>query len=153
SQALGNKTVDKIVVTKKERGHDADLIKTTENTPDVEIIQKKSGTIFKLPDGVLAYITDKIETKEIKEYKADTIVFAEHKQTEKIITKLKPRLAILTCYDEEMHKKNPVYIARELKQKTGAQTISAEDGLIVELYAYSAISEQKALSKFTENKQ
>jgi hypothetical protein len=45
-----------------------------------------------------------------------------------------------------------VYKARELHKKTGVQVISAQDELVVDLYAYSALPEQKSLTKFTEEK-
>jgi len=55
----------------------------------------------------------------------------------------------LTGYTRKTLLKNPVYLARELKEKTGTQVVAARDGLTIDLYSYSALSEQKALSKFT----
>ncbi|VVB81439.1 Uncharacterised protein [uncultured archaeon] len=107
-----------------------------------ETLTKKAGIIYKLPDCTIAHITGKVEKKEIKEYQAEVIILPT-KQAEQIITKLKPKLAIL-CGDKEA-----VYTARELQHKTGIQTIAAEDNLVVDLYAYSALAEQKSLGKFT----
>jgi hypothetical protein len=110
-----------------------------------ETLTKKSGIIYKLADCTIAHITGKVEPKEIKEYQAEVIILPPS-QAEKIITKIKPKLAILTAG------KDTVYIARELQKKTGIQTIAAKDNLTVDLYAYSAMAEQKPLSKFTEAK-
>lgn len=104
---------------------------------------KKSGTIYQLSDCTIAHITGKLSTTEIKEYKADVLILP-HEQSEKIIKKLKPKLAILT--NATLDK------ARELHKKTKTQVIIAEENQTVNLYAYSALAEQKALSKFTEEK-
>ncbi len=106
-------------------------------------LTKKAGIIYQLPDCTIAHITGKVEPKEIKEYQAEVIILPP-KQAEQIITKIKPKLAIIISLEE-----NPVYIARELQKKTGIQTIAAEDNLTVDLYAYSALAEQKSLGKFT----
>ncbi len=118
------------------------LIKTEGNT---STITKKAGTVYKLPDCTIAHITGTVETKEIKEYQAEVIILPP-KQAEQIITKIKPKLAIIT------EDKESVYIARELQKKTGIQTIAAQNNLTVDLYSYSALAEQKSLGKFTEEK-
>ncbi len=104
-------------------------------------VSKKAGVIYRLSDCTITHLTAKPETKEIKEYAADVIILQTN-NAEKIITKLKPKLAILMRAE--------VYKARELHKKTGVQVIAAQDGQTVDLYAYSAVAEQKALSKFTK---
>ncbi len=120
-----------------------DVLIKTEGTSNT--LTKKAGNIYKLPDCTIAHITGKVEKKEIKEYQAEVIILPP-KQAEQIITKIKPKLAIITSDKES------VYIAREIQKKTGIQTIAAENNLTVDLYAYSALAEQKSLGKFTEEK-
>ncbi|RMD58514.1 hypothetical protein D6825_00555 [Candidatus Woesearchaeota archaeon] len=58
----------------------------------------------------------------------------------------RPRLAIfLPCIDSP----NPLYVARDARKKFGVQAIAARPGLTVDLGAYSALSEQKGLGKFS----
>ncbi len=119
---------------------DTVLIKTDGNS---KTHNKKAGIIHQLQDCTIAHITGQIEIKEIKEYTADVLILPPG-QAEKILTKIKPKLAILTSSTLER--------ARELHKKTGIQVITAKDNLVVDLYTYSALSEQKNLSKFTEEK-
>jgi len=147
------KEVDAIVMSSSERSHDASLIKSKQIITDktrvdtIDIIKKDEGYLFKHPDGSIGYITNKV--KKMKDYQADVLVIAAHGQEEKLLTTLKPRLAILTTYSHSMKTGNPLYYARDLQKKTGVQTIAAHDELTVDLDSYSALSEQKALSKFT----
>ena len=106
-------------------------------------VTKKAGVIYRLTDCTITHLTAKPETKEIKEYKADVII-VQTKEIEKILSKLKPKLAIL------MH--GEVDKARELHKKTGVQVIAAQNEQTIDLYAYSALAEQKSLAKFTEEK-
>jgi len=117
------------------------------NTDSVIITKKEAGHTFKLPDCVLAYITDKINLKKVKEYACDVLVLAAHKQHEELLQRLKPRLAVLVRLPAYI--KDHLNVARELQKKTGIQTISARDGLKIDLYDYSALAEQKSLSKYT----
>jgi ribonuclease BN (tRNA processing enzyme) len=63
----------------------------------------------------------------------------------KIIEQIKPKLAILTHFGEEMLESNPLYEARDIQKITGIQTIAAYDGLKIDPMSYSAISTQKSL--------
>jgi len=74
---------------------------------------------------------------------ADIIVLAG-KPTKKFISKLNPKLVILTHFGEDQLKQNPIYLARELSL-LGPKVIAAEDGLLVSPMDYSAIREQKSL--------
>ncbi len=49
----------------------------------------------------------------------------------KIVSAVKPRLAVLTHFGLEMIKADPVVEAREIQRMTGVQTIAAKDGLIL----------------------
>ncbi|PIN76048.1 hypothetical protein COV18_01340 [Candidatus Woesearchaeota archaeon CG10_big_fil_rev_8_21_14_0_10_37_12] len=145
---------DACIVTSHERGHDADLINAKENVTEskkvasVELIKKESGWKIKTPDGTISYITGKIKLIDTKQYAADTIIFFAHGQEEEIITKLKPKLTILTGHTKELLKRGPLYFARELQKKTKVQTIAAQDNTTVDLNTYSGTAEQKGLAKF-----
>jgi len=141
-----------VLIAHPDRGHDADLVKAEhvdKQHGDIEVFKKEKGVVFRLPECKISYITHKLSVKEMANYAADVLVLSVHDNSEKLITKLKPKLTILTCFDLSMHNKNPVYIARDLQKATGIQTIAAEDGLTVDLYSYSALPEQKSLKKFT----
>lgn len=146
--------IDAIIITAPERGHDAPLLPAKQTIIDsgeidgVEVAKKPGGYTFRHPDGTLSYLTQKISTRDAKQYAADVLVFLNHDNAESVIAKLKPKLAILTYFTSLRN--NPVYMARELQKKTGVQTIAAHDDLTVDLDSYSALSEQKALSKFTK---
>lgn len=49
----------------------------------------------------------------------------------KIISHIRPRLAVITHFGLEMIKADPLQEAREIQRITGVQTIAAKDGLIV----------------------
>lgn len=119
---------------------DSILIKADDKASKVH--SKKAGTIYQLSDCTIAHITGQVSAREIKEYKADVLIL-QHEQSEKIIAKLKPKLAILTNASLEK--------TRELHKKTGVQIITAKGNPTIDLFDYAALSEQKALSKFTGN--
>ncbi len=48
-----------------------------------------------------------------------------------IVSKVRPRLAILTHFGMEMLRADPLQEAREVQRLTGVQTIAARDGLVV----------------------
>ena len=70
----------------------------------------------------------------------------------KILEKVKPALCVMTHFGARMLKENPVYQAREIKKKTGIQVVAAEDGFEVSPDSYAAISKQKRLSSFSQEK-
>ncbi|MBI4146081.1 hypothetical protein HY489_01965 [Candidatus Woesearchaeota archaeon] len=134
--------VDRVVVT-ESRGHDASLLKVKKRPGNVEVVSLPGGVVFRLTDGRVSYVFGAVS----KELSADVVVVASGKP-EVVIKKLRPRLAVLTHFSASQLQANPVYVARELQKKTGVQTIAAHDGLVVDLLAYGAVSEQKSLSKF-----
>lgn len=145
--------VTALIITNEQHAHDANLIKTEQTITGnadlgtFHLFKKDNGYIIKHPDGSIAYITGPV--KQPKEYAADVVILAHHGQEEKIITTIKPKLAILTRYNNTIYTKNPVYLARELQKHTGIQTIAAQDNLTVDLDSYSALAAQKSLDKFT----
>jgi len=148
--ALKHKEVDEVIATNHELAHDADLIKvkTAGNKLDAKRLAK--GWVFKLGDGVVSYVAEPLDVREVGAYQGDVLIVSMQRNVEKIIEKLKPKLVVLTRFDKESVQKNPVYLARDLQKKTGVQTIAAQDGLLVDLYSYGALAEQKSLKKFTE---
>ncbi|MEA3379106.1 MAG: MBL fold metallo-hydrolase [Nanoarchaeota archaeon] len=69
-------------------------------------------------------------------------------KTATILERVKPKLAILTHFGNDMLDANPLYQAREIQRKTGVQTIAAHDGLTINPISYSASSKQKRLNSF-----
>lgn len=55
----------------------------------------------------------------------------------KIISHVRPRIAILTHFGLDMLRANPIQEAREVQRITGVQTIAAKDGLIVAPESYA----------------
>jgi len=105
---------------------------------EISVTKKKSSFIFALPDSKIAVVFKPVDRKEYKEYAADVIVLA--RKEEKLLALLKPKLAVL---------RGTMYDARELAAKTGVQVVAAQVGSVIDLFSYSALGEQKALSKFT----
>lgn len=105
---------------------------------EISVAKKKSGFIFALPESKIAVIFKPVDRKEFKEYAADVIVLA--RKEEKLLALLKPKLAVL---------RGTMYDARDLSAKTGVQVVAAQVNDIIDLFAYSAVGEQKALSKFS----
>ncbi|MBW2987921.1 hypothetical protein DRJ48_00465 [Candidatus Woesearchaeota archaeon] len=66
----------------------------------------------------------------------------------KILKKAKPKVAIITHFGIKMINQDPMYQAREIHKKSGVTVIAAEDGLVVNPWAYSIRKRQKRLSSF-----
>ncbi len=79
--------------------------------------------------------------KEKKGLSADDVV--------KIITKTKPKLAILTHFGTKMISADPLYEAREIQKATGIQVVAAVDGMAINPLSYSADLKQKTLNLYS----
>ncbi len=66
----------------------------------------------------------------------------------KLISKVKPALAIITHFGIKMLSVNPLTEAREISKKTKVQTIAAKDGLVVNPLSYAARGKQKTLTGY-----
>ena len=66
----------------------------------------------------------------------------------KLISKVKPNLAIITHFGIKMLSVNPMTEAREITRQTKVQTISAKDSLVVNPLSYAAKGRQKTLTGF-----
>ena len=51
----------------------------------------------------------------------------------KILSEKKPKKAVITHYSLEMLKENPLKVAKEIREKTGVETIAAEDFKVLEI--------------------
>lgn len=156
--ALKRLKVDKVdgaVITHSERGHDAELIKGAKEASSAGRISVENlgyAVRFRLPDGVIHYVTRKVPSKEFRKLHGEVLIILARGQEKELLVALRPKLAVLTGFDRDYLKKNPLYLARELQAGTGVQTIAARDDLTVDLVSYGALSAQKGLSKFEKNK-
>ncbi|MBW3019454.1 hypothetical protein KY329_04710 [Candidatus Woesearchaeota archaeon] len=107
-------------------------------------LESSAAFLFRLPDTKILYTPEL--TSALPE--SDILVLAG-KPIKKHIQKLKPTLLILTHFGEDVLKKSPIYLARELSDEN-TKVISAEDGLSVSPMDYSASSKQKSLDKFSK---
>src|SRR3989338_2737738 len=137
------KDVNDIVMTGASDMQKAGVVKVKGKSGAV--VERKSwGALIVVPDARIAYVIDSVQPTEVGA--CDVLVLV--KRDESLIEKTKPKLVILTGFDSKEWEANPVYAARDIKAKTGVQTIAAEDGLVVDLVSYGAVSEQKSLGKF-----
>lgn len=137
------KEVGAIVMTGASDVEKAGSVKVKKKS--AAVVERHSwGALIVLPDARIGYVIDSVEPDALKG--CDVLVLV--KKDESLIEKARPKLAILTGFDSAEWEANPVYVARDIKAKTGVQTIAAEDNLVVDLVSYGAVSEQKSLSKF-----
>jgi len=68
----------------------------------------------------------------------------------KIISKVKPRLAIITHFGINFVKADPLYEIREIQKETNCQVIAAKDGMIVNPVSYAVEQGQKTLYKYSK---
>lgn len=115
------------------------------------------------PHFVLSYTGDTVYSADLwKEYEGSDILILNTvypsgmkskenltiDDAEKILFKVKPRLAIITHFGSKLLDSDPIYISRELQKKTGVQIIAAVDGLEVHPYSYAAQMKQKTLNLY-----
>ncbi len=125
--------------------------------------EKAVGYIITTPDYTLGYTGDTRYEEEIAEqYKGVNVMIINCKlpdntkegdhlnleDTEKLLKKTKPALAIITHFGNKMLEKNPLAQARELHKKTKTQVIAAYDGMNITPAHYSAKKKQQTLNEF-----
>ncbi len=71
----------------------------------------------------------------------------------RMISKVKPKLAIITHFGLKMLKADPIYEAREIQKKTNVQVIAAKDGMVVSPGSYAAKAKQKNLLNMVRGNQ
>jgi len=68
----------------------------------------------------------------------------------KIISALRPKLAVLTGFSSNFRGDKHIQIARDLKKRTDIQTVAVDDGTRVDLISYSALSTQRKIFSFVK---
>ena len=64
----------------------------------------------------------------------------------KIISAVRPKLAIITHFGQKIIEQNPIYQARDIQRKTNVQTIAARDGLVVDPFNLSASLKKRQIN-------
>lgn len=113
----------------------------TFSVKDVLVKRHAGGTTLALPDATVEYFPKTLKTKDAKHFTCNVLILGEHRDATKVIKAVNPRLAIL-------HNGNLEH-ARDIQKATGIQTIAANQGLVVNLKAYNALSSQQRLVSFT----
>lgn len=133
-------SVDAVLVSQKERAHDADLVEVKKEPSDEFSIERDEGMFrIRLPEGVIGYVFDRHKRRD------DVDVLVVREECVKVLERSRPKLAVLTGFSSA---DGQLYHARELQKRLGVQTIAATDGLVVDLVAYGALAEQKTLKGF-----
>ena len=104
---------------------------------DISVEKQTSGVVMRLPDSTIEYINLGINLRDAKNHKCDVLIIATSKNIEKILVSIKPKLAIMPGATLEQ--------ARDLRNKTGIQTIRADHDTVVDLSDYNALSRQSRL--------
>ncbi|HLD00411.1 MAG TPA: MBL fold metallo-hydrolase [Candidatus Nanoarchaeia archaeon] len=135
--------VEKIIVMDKKHKVGIELVEINalpaEHTDPTAI-----GFKFFCPKFTLSYTGDTILTPELLEGLTGSdilILNVPNKKSQgmnldpesaiKIISHVRPRLAIITHFGLEMLKFDPIIEAREIQRITGVQTIAAKDGMVI----------------------
>ncbi len=143
--------VEKIIPVEKDYKVGIELIEI--NALSVEHTDPYAvGFKFFCPKFTLSYTGDTKLTDKLVDELAGTdilllnVPFPENKakglnlDTEsaiKIVSHVRPKLAVLTHFSLEMLKADPIEEAREVQRITGIQTIAAKDGLVLSPEAYN----------------
>jgi ribonuclease BN (tRNA processing enzyme) len=105
------------------------------------------GLLFKTPEHTFSYIADTRYFDDlIPSYKAELLIInlvfleprsiADHlsvPDARRLITEIKPKVAILTHFGMSVWRARPWQIAQKLSQETGVRVISARDGMKFDL--------------------
>ena len=175
---ISTKHTDAIIISKEEnvRNNEQNLIKQLSDKQVMIINQEskkfnKIGTtkIEKLDYGykiiaknfTLLYLFKPL-TKEIMKkdkLKADIIVMYNKflnkgkddlgiEDSYKIISTIKPKLAVLTGFSLNFKGDKHIQVARDLKKRTDVQVVAVDDGTRVDLISYAALSAQRKIFSF-----
>jgi len=142
--------VEKIIPLGKEHKVGIELVEI--NALPAEHSDKSAiGFKFFCPKFTLSYTGDTIVTPELLEglTGSDVLILnvpypgkegqgmnLDTDSAIKIISHVRPKLAILTHFGLEMLKADPLQEAREVQRITGVQTIAAKDGLVISPTSY-----------------
>jgi ribonuclease BN (tRNA processing enzyme) len=157
--------VEKVITIKPEQKVGIEIVEVhalKANHTDPDTVGFKLFT----PKFIMVYTSDTTYSKDlIEQYKkADILILntlhpAGTKDKEKkglsaddiikIITKTKPKLAIITHFGVKMVSADPLYEAREIQKATGIQVVAAVDGMAINPLSYSADLKQKTLNLYS----
>jgi ribonuclease BN (tRNA processing enzyme) len=121
------------------------------------------GFRFFTPNFVMSYSSDTTYSSEIAEQfeKSDILIlnnvhpFGSKSKDNlcsddivKIVSKVKPRLTIITHFGSKMLQADPIQEAREIQKQSGSQVIAAKDGLSVNPLSYAESVRQRTLNLY-----
>ena len=125
--------------------------------------QHNIGFKFFTPNFVLTYASDTAYSREFLEQyeKSDILILnvvhpfsqksddnLNSEDAVKIISHVKPQLAIIQHFGKQMLEADPLYEAREIQKRSDVQVIHAQDGLVVSPGSYSASMKQRTLNLY-----
>lgn len=64
----------------------------------------------------------------------------------RIISAVRPKLAVLTHFGQRIIEENPIYQAREIQRRTNIQTVAARDGLVIDPFTLAASLKKRQIS-------
>lgn len=138
-------------------------INDIEIKPTFSTDENSCGFIFYTQEYVLAYVGNTSYKEGIaKDFKDVNVLILNCKNPEdinekssmnvadakKLISEIKPNLAIITGFGEKILNGDIIDEARNIQKATGVQTIAATDGLNINPQNYSQGYKQQRLSKF-----
>lgn len=121
------------------------------------------GYIFQTPEYVLGYTSDTVYSDEIADqFKSANILIincthpkgiseGDHLNVDdciKMLSRVKPQLAIITHFGAKMLNSDPLAQARLIQHATKVQVVAAKDGLHIAPAAYDAKKKQQTLKGF-----
>ncbi len=138
--------IDGIEVLQEGKSYQINHISFTTPVRHVHTVETY-GLKFRVGSYEFSYIADtRYFDKLIENYRSELIiinvVFVENHfkvdhlavgDVEKIISGIKPKVAILTHYGMQLWKAHPWEVAEQLTQKTGIQVVAARDGMQYDL--------------------
>jgi len=142
--------LEKIMMIEKKSKVGVELVEinalSTEHTDPFAV-----GFKFYCPKFIMSYTGDTAYSEELVEELAGTDVLIlnvpypgktgtglnlDTDSAIKIISKVRPKIAVLTHFGMEMLKADPIQEVRDIQRVTGVQTIAAKDGLILAPESY-----------------
>lgn len=145
------KLVEKLIVMGKDSKVGVDLVEV-HSLPVEHSDEYAIGFKLFCPKFVLSYTGDTTYNEQLVEQLAgtDILIFnvpysgkngrglnLDIDSVIKILSKVRPKLAVLTHFGIDMLKADPIFQAREVQRITGIQTISAKDGMILSPGGYN----------------
>ena len=138
--------VEEVVTLREGGSYQVGEVKFTTPIRHIHGDAETYGVNFSFPPYTISYIADtRFFPQLIEHYRGQLLIInvvrlkpsdLDHlclEDAERIITDVKPRLAILTHFGMTMIRAKPWELAAELSQRTGVEVIAARDGMVIEL--------------------